>query len=287
MEVNLGTVTTVLKEARQRLVLAGCETPQLDAELLLAFTLGRERDWLYLYPQAGLAEAEVEAFFRLVARREEREPVAYLTGHKAFFGMEFLVNPFVLIPRPETELLVETAIELTKKHGYLSIVDVGTGSGCIAVSLAKYLPQTTIWAIDLSEQALQTAGQNAERRHVRERVTFLKGDLLSPLPGSVDLIASNPPYVRKAELAAPFTIPEVYRYEPRLALDGGEDGLQVVSRLLAQASPKLKPGGAVLVEIGAAQGQAVARLAQAHFPGGAVKVKSDLAGLDRLVVIQT
>jgi release factor glutamine methyltransferase len=201
--------------------------------------------------------------------------------------MEFLVNPAVLIPRPETELLVETAIELVKNFSYLSIVDVGTGSGCIAVSLAKYLPQTTIWAIDLSEQALQTAGQNAARQQVQDRVTFLKGDLLSPLPESVDLIASNPPYVRGAELAAPFTTPEVYHYEPRLALDGGEDGLQTIARLLAQAGPKLRPGGSVLVEIGAAQGQAVAQLAQRYFPEAAVTVKPDLAGLDRLLVIQT
>ena len=145
----------------------------------------------------------------------------------------------------------------------------------------------SIRAIDLSEQALQTARQNAERLQVRGRITFLTGDLLAPLSGSVDLIASNPPYVRGAELAAPFTTPEVYYYEPRLALDGGEAGLQTISRLLAQAGPKLRPGGSVLVEIGAAQGQAVAHLAQRYFPEATVTVKPDLAGLDRLLVIQT
>lgn len=289
MEVKLDscTVTTVLKEARQRLVLAGCDTPQLDAEALLAHTMGRERSWFYLYPQAELAGDQAEMFFSLIARREQREPVAYLTGEKEFFGLAFQVNPAVLVPRPETELLVETAIQLATAQAYLSIVDVGTGSGCIAVSLAAYLPQARLWAIDLSEQALQVAAQNAARRQLEARLTFLAGDLLSPLPNPVDLIVSNPPYVRGPELAAPFTTPEVHQYEPRLALDGGESGLEVIARLLAQAGQKLRPGGSLLVEIGAAQGQAVAGLASLHFPKAEIRVKKDLAGLDRLLVVQT
>jgi release factor glutamine methyltransferase len=215
--------------------------------------------------------------------------VAYLLGHKEFFGLEFQVNPHVLIPRPETELLVETAIEwsiinnqLSIVNGKFTIADVGTGSGCIAVALAKHLPKASLVAIDASPEALRLARLNAERHAVQ--ITFLSGDLLEPLAEPVDLMVSNPPYVSQAELAA--AMPEVSVYEPRLALDGGEDGLDVVRRLLSQAKEKLKPGGALLVEIGASQGQAMIKLAQTHFPGAVIQIKKDLAGLDRLLVVQ-
>ncbi|GAB4418437.1 MAG: peptide chain release factor N(5)-glutamine methyltransferase [Anaerolineae bacterium] len=294
----------ILEKAIHRLAAAGCDTPRLDAEVLLAHSLGRERTWLYLHFSDPLDENQANKIEALLRRREQREPVAYIVGHKEFFGLEFEVNPHVLIPCPETELLVETALEIydlrftiydfninspnsqfTIHNLQFTIADVGTGSGCIAASLAKHLPDASIFAVDTSPEALELARRNAESNKVASRITFLQGDLLEPLPEPADLIVSNPPYVSRSELAA--AMPEVSRYEPRLALDGGEDGLDVIRLLLPQAREKLKRGGALLVEIGSTQGPAVRQLAQFHFPGAAVEVKKDLAGLDRLLVVKT
>lgn len=276
-------IRDVLAGAVERLSAAGCDTPRLDAEVLLAQAVGQERTWLYLHVSDPLDEDQLNQFETLLRRREGRESVAYLLGHKEFFGLEFEVNPHVLIPRPETELLVETAIELAIINEKFTIVDVGTGSGCIAVALAKHLPAASVTAIDASPEALRLARLNAERHDAR--ITFLSGDLLEPVSEPVDLIVSNPPYVSRAELAA--AMPEVGIYEPRLALDGGEDGLDVVQRLLPQAGEKLKPGGTLLVEIGSTQGTAVRQLAQIHFPRAVIQIKKDLAGLDRLLVVET
>ncbi|MCB9078491.1 MAG: peptide chain release factor N(5)-glutamine methyltransferase [Anaerolineaceae bacterium] len=298
-ETQNRTIQSLLANARQQLVAAGCDSPRLDAELLLAHILGRDRTWLYRYPQVEVTEAERAAFLKLIDRRVQREPVAYLIGHKAFYGLDFVVTSDTLIPRPETELLVETAIAWaaasirtqaegsapSQKPKY-SLVDVGTGSGCIAVTLAKMTPEAQLTAIDLSDRALAVARLNAERHDVADRIEFLAGDLLAPLREPVDLIASNPPYIDPAELTLPFTAPEVNRYEPRLALDGGEAGLAVVRRLLAQAAHFLKPGGMLLVEIGATQGNVVKKWAQAEFPTALVEIKPDLAGWDRLLVVK-
>lgn len=277
----------VLAWAIQRLAAAGNDSPRLDAEVLLAHVLGQDRAWLYQYPQAHPEPAALNRLAELLNRRQQREPVAYLTGHKEFFGLEFEVNPSVLIPRPETELLVETALQLAQGRFCPSIVDVGTGSGCIAVALARHLPAARIWAVDISCQALAVARRNVRRHTAAGRVNLVQADLLQPVTGPFDVIASNPPYVSPDELGAGTMQPEVARYEPRLALDGGNEGLAVIDRLLAQARTKLKPGGQVLVEIGAAQGQAALRLARAYFPGAKVELKQDLAGLDRLLVINS
>ncbi|MCK6629392.1 MAG: peptide chain release factor N(5)-glutamine methyltransferase [Anaerolineae bacterium] len=286
----------ILEKAIHRLAAAGCDTPRLDAEVLLAHSLGRERTWLYLHFSDPLDENQANKIEALLRRREQREPVAYIVGHKEFFGLEFEVNPHVLIPRPETELLVETALEIydlrftiydfntTSDSSQFTIADIGTGSGCIAVSLAKHLPSVSIFALETSPAALSLARRNAEKHEVADSITFLSGDLLARLTEPVDLIVSNPPYVSRSELAA--AMPEVSRYEPHLALDGGEDGLDVIRLLLPQAREKLKPGGSLLVEIGSTQGPAVRQLAQFHFPGTAVEVRKDLAGLDRLLVVK-
>jgi release factor glutamine methyltransferase len=286
------SLSDILEKVIHRLTAAGCDTPRLDAEVLLAHSLGRDRTWLYLHFSDPLDEKQINKIEALLRRRERREPVAYIVGHKEFFGLDFEVTSAVLIPRPETELLVETAVQwsiincqLSIVNGKFTIIDVGTGSGCIVVVLAKHLPDAAIFAVDTSPETLLLARRNAERNEVSSRITFLQGDLLGPLPEPVDLIVSNPPYVSRAEVAA--AMPEVSRYEPRLALDGGEDGLEVIRRLLPQAREKLKPGGSLLIEIGASQGQAVRQLAQFHFPGAAVAVKKDLAGLDRLLVVKT
>ena len=298
-------VQALLASARQRLAEAGCATPALDAEILLAYTLGQERTWLYVHPQAMIEPEQLAAFNQLLQRRARREPVAYLVGSKEFFGLEFEVNRHVLIPRPETELLVETALDLVKDRwpmaggkpqatfaqskignpkSKIHIVDVGTGSGCIAIALAARLPGARLLAIDASAEALVLARRNARRHNVADRVTFLRGDLLRPLGRPVDLIVSNPPYVSRSELQA--VAPEVGHYEPRRALDGGEDGLALIRPLLSQAKAKLKPDGALLVEIGSTQGPAVTQLAWNCFPSAGVTVRQDLAGLDRLLVVR-
>jgi release factor glutamine methyltransferase len=284
----MGDVDTALETGTRRLEAAGCETPRLDAQVLLAHVLGRDRTWLYAHPQAPLSENELARFNALICRRERREPVAYLTGHKAFFGLDFEVTPDVLIPRPETELLVETAIQIFKERwivSNLTIADIGTGSGCIAITLAQNLPGAAVFGIDRSNKALKVARRNAIRHQVLDQITFLSGDLLAPLPAPVDLIVSNPPYISRPELASPDLASEVRQYEPALALDGGEDGLALIQRLLAQARPKLKTGGSLLIEIGSTQGHPVSELAKAYFPNAEIQIKKDLAGLDRLLVI--
>lgn len=308
---NLTTpVRQLLASATQRLTAAGCDTPRLDAEILLAHLLDRDRSWLYLQPDAALTLEQQSGYLDLIARREQRQPVAYLTGYKEFFGLDFLVTPQTLIPRPETELLIETALtfvhsyhltmsnkQLTNptlhpvdlaqgkpSHPPFIIVDVGTGSGCIAVTLAKLLPLVQLIATDLSGEALTVARQNAEDQAVADRIKFYQTDLLAPLTEPVKMIVSNPPYLRSTDLASPHTAPEVHRHEPRLALDGDEDGLKIIRRLLDQAQKLLAPGGCLLVEIGFDQGEAVKSLAQTLFPGAQIEIKKDLAGLDRLLV---
>ena len=278
-------VITLLVLAAQRLARAGCDSPILDAEILLAHALRQNRAWLYAHPTNIPAQSHLDKFCNLLARREQREPVAYLVGHKEFFALDFEVTPHVLIPRPDTELLVETAIAMNNEQikGGGRIVDVGTGSGCIAVTLAKHLPAVRLIAVDRSVAALSVARRNAVRHEVMDRISFVSGDLLQALTGPFEMIVSNPPYVSRAELAD--TSPEVNQYEPHLALNGGKDGLNIVRRLLAQGQAQLKPGGSLLVEIGAAQGNAVTHLAQTHFPQATISLKKDLAGRDRLLVV--
>jgi len=284
------TIANVLLNITQQFAEVGCDTPRLDAEVLLAHVLGKERTWLYQHPDQPLTTEQQNAFFNMTARRKKREPVAYIVGHKEFFGLDFLLNRHVLVPRPETELLVETAIQIARNNRAQSkiiIADVGTGSGCIAISLAKHLPQVNIFALDISEQALEVARQNADRHHVSHQITFLLGNLLEPLPEPVDIIVSNPPYVNSPVLTAPFTTPEVHQFEPQLALNGGQDGLEVIRELLTKTKELLKSKGSLLVEIGSDQGQKVKMLAKAQFAKADIQIIKDLAGLDRLLVIHT
>ncbi len=223
-------------------------------------------------------QAELE---RLAGQRAAGHPLPYIVGHTEFWGLEFEASPEVLIPRPETEVLVDLAVE--RQPG--TVVDVGTGSGCIAVAVAVGLPEVQVTGVDTSSAALAVARRNAERHRVGGRVLLVNGDTLSPRPGPVDLIVSNPPYVATGERSAlPFSVRE---YEPWSALDGGPDGLDIVRRLLAQAPAVLKPGGALLVEIGSGQGEAASALARASFPEASVRIQRDLAGLDRVLEVQT
>jgi release factor glutamine methyltransferase len=295
--VSSDRVIHVLNDATQILAAAGCETPHLDAEVLLAHILDRDRVWLYAYSEHTLSPAQLSVYQSLVSRRASREPVAYLIGHREFYGLDFVVTPDVLIPRPETELLVERAIQWARTSSYSGVIaDVGTGSGAIAVSLALHLPRAYVVATDTSPAVLSVACCNAARHGVANRVFLIQADLLrplrrftphkgvAPLVGSLSLIVANPPYLTQAEMAA--APPEVARWEPRPALDGGPDGLAVIHRLLAMASDRLAAGGALLVEIGAHQAVDVLGLASRYFPQAALEIARDYAGRDRLLIVQ-
>ncbi len=265
-------------------------TARLDAELLLAHTLNWSRTQLlaeYTYrPDAS----QRETFHAYVQRRLNLEPVAYIVGHRSFYGLDVLVDQRVLIPRPETEQLIERALEIAHRVWgnddqhvrNRSIADVGTGSGAIAVALAMRLPAVHIYALDISSDALAVAQSNLARYQLEQRVQLLQGDLLMPLPCPVDMIVSNPPYTILNTINA-----NVRQYEPHLALDGGIDGLAVYRRLFNQAPQRLKPGGVILVEIGATQATAVSALARRVFPQMQIEVYRDLAGHDRIVALQT
>ena len=259
--------------------------PGLDAEVLLRHVLQTDRTRPYRDSDKHISRQEQKDYRRLLERRAQGEPVAYLTGLREFMSLEFTVSPEVLIPRPETELLVETVLnDLRPFSGQPCIVDVGTGSGAIAVSLAYYLPEAKVWAVDISPAALKVAGQNACNHGVVDRLAFLEGDLLSTLPddlrGRLDWVAANLPYIPHGEI--PVLQPEVAKYEPRLALDGGPDGLEPYRRLIPQAWKYLKPGGKLIMEMGWDQGQALAGIL-ADRDWQAVEIVKDYAGLDRFV----
>jgi release factor glutamine methyltransferase len=278
-------LSKILRHATHTLAAAGCDSPQLDAEVLLAHALDQDRAWLYAHPDYTLSLTQSRAYQSLLDRRARREPVAYLTGHKEFYALDFYVTPHVLIPRPETELLVDRAIQYIETLSTsATIADVGTGSGAIAVTLALHLPQAQIIATDTSPAALVVARRNAARHGVASRVFPIQADLLAPLSQRLDLIVANPPYLNRDELCT--ASPEVAYWEPRAALDGGPDGLAIIRRLLAMASHRLASGAALLVEIGASQGYGVLELACRHFPGASVEIVQDYANRDRLLFVQ-
>lgn len=261
------------------------ESPRLDAELLLAHVLQVNRAALLTWPERRLSPKQLTSYRDLVARRAAREPLAYITGHREFFGLDLAVDSRVLIPRPETELLVERAIEIGRRiQQQPRIADVGAGSGAIAVSLAVHLSGAVVYALDSSVGALAVVAENARHHGVADRVRCLQGDLLAPLPEPVDLVAANLPYVTAEEWEV--LPPEIRAHEPRAALDGGSDGLDHIRRLLDTACQYLRPDGTILIEIGASQGAAVTALARGARQGAEVVLCQDLAGLDRLVVIR-
>jgi release factor glutamine methyltransferase len=268
------------------------ESAALDAQLLLAHVTGLARTTILAYPERPLAPEDAERYAALVTRRVAREPVAYLTGHREFMGLDFLTDVRALIPRPETELLVEAALAEVRARLAAPtspapvVADIGTGSGAIAVALARLEPRlATVYATDVSADALSLARENAQRMGVAERIRFLEGDLLLPLPEPVDVVLANLPYVAPRD--APSLPDDVRRYEPSLALYGDDDGLGHLRGLFAQLPGRLAPGAAILLEFGYDQRAAVVALAQTSFPAAGIHIVADYAGWDRLAVIRT
>lgn len=279
------TVDEALAWARARL--AGTDEVEWAAKTLLAHVRDCTLSELFLHRDRRLSPAQAAAYRALVARRAAHEPLAYLVGRRAFLDLELLVDRRVLIPRPETELLVERAAARARAWPAPRIADVGAGSGAIAIGLAAALPEAQVYALDRSPDALAVARENADRCGVAERITFLQGDLLAPLPAPVELIVANLPYVTEDEYAA--LAPGIRNYEPRAALVAGPDGLDAIRRLLETARPRLAPGAArtaILLEIGASQGAAVADLAARAFPEARVELIADYGGRDRVVEIE-
>jgi release factor glutamine methyltransferase len=279
-------VGRALVAATQRLEEAGSDTASLDAQVILAYILGKERGWLFAHYDQALTQEEAETYTDMVARRAAAEPVAYLVGHREFYGLEMMVDKRVLIPRPETELLVDAVLDHieSRANQHVRMADVGTGSGAVAVAVAANCPDMQIYAVDLSPAALEVAGENVRRHDSRGQVTLLHGDLLSPLPEPVDIIAANLPYITSDEFLN--LMADVRDYEPRLALEAGPEGLDLIARLLDQAPGHLYPGGVIFLEIGADQGEAVLRLVKRLLPqANHISLRQDYHGYDRLVVI--
>ena len=295
-----------LKEGMARLRAAQVASHTLAAELLLLHTLGRDRAWLYAHPEEPIEPETAEKYFALVARRAVGEPTQYLTGKQEFWGLEFEVTPAVLIPRPETEHVVEVALERLGPRGIkirldtgepsapLRVADVGTGSGCLAVALAHELPHATLFATDISAAALEIARRNAARHGAADRIQFVECDLLEallvspliprPSPLLFDVIVSNPPYVARNEAA---TLPrEVREHEPETALFGGPTGLEIYARLIEQAGALLRPGGILVVELGYNAADHVRAIVQAQRAWVNTSITNDLAGIPRVLATE-
>ena len=276
----------------RRLLGAGIDSARLDAELLLGCALGMSREELMIAATRKVSVAESDRYEDLLRRRLNREPLAYITGQQEFWSLGFLVSGDVLVPRPETETLVERALKhlaAINNHEAPRILELGTGSGAIAVALASELPQAEIVATEIAPAALEIARRNASRNGVSNAIRFLQGDLFTALDQELekdfDLILSNPPYIPRGEIA--HLGAEVSRWEPRAALDGGVDGLDFYRRIIEEAPGYLRQGGAVAVEIGAAIGSLVLALFRNNPAYGDTRVYQDYSGRDRVVIART
>lgn len=280
------TIRTALDHARAAWAGAAHSEP-LDAYILLGHVLGVARAHMIAHPAQALTPAQAAQFRDLVARRAAGTPIAYLIGTHPFYDLpaDLIVTPDVLIPRPETEHLIEAARDWARGRDVACIADIGTGSGAIAVTLARHVPGARVWAVDVSPDALAVARRNAARYAVQERITFAQGDLLAPLVAAgvtCDLIAANLPYIPSAEVDTLV----VTAHEPRRALDGGADGLDLIRRLLDGVPRVLAAGGLLLLEFRAGHGARVAALVAAALPGARVDVRHDLAGHDRIIRVE-
>ena len=278
-------LSTLVRKTARRLEAAGVDDARIEADLIWMTALGTDRAALYAaFSEAPAPEAARRAE-ALCERRLNREPVAYLMGEREFYGLRIAVGPGVLIPRPETEAVVEETLRLVEGVSAPALADVGCGSGAIAVALAVARPDAVAHALDVAPRALELTARNAAANGVSERIRVAESDLLAALPGRVNAVAANLPYVASAEI--PLLEPEVSRFEPREALDGGEDGLDLVRRLLAEAGEHLLPGGALILEIDPRQSAAAQSAARGCFPAARVRVERDIAGRERVLVVET
>ena len=260
------TVLEVIRRSGEFLAKRGVDSPRLQAELLLAHALGLPRMKLYLGFDRELTAPELDALRGFVKRRGDREPLQHILGSTSFCGLEVIVTPDVLVPRPETEFLAARAVKFLQSRGSAgaTVLDLGTGTGCLAIAIAAQVPAAELHAADISEAALEIARRNAERHQVAGRIRFHCGDGFGPLPAGLrfDLIVSNPPYIASEEIAT--LQPEVRDHDPRLALDGGADGLDFYRRLASEAGARLNGGGRLMVELGDGQEKAARGLFEAN-----------------------
>ena len=274
------TLKQALSRARGILAAGNIEDARLESELLIRHTLKISQVQLYLDLDRKLSPNQEQTFRQLIKRRLGGEPTAYITKHREFYGLDFYVSPDVLIPRPESELLVEMALDLIQNRPVPTIAEIGTGCGAVAISLALKLPRAKIYATDISALALKVALFNCQRHGVADRICLLHGDMLDPLPEPVDLVVANLPYVDKLEM------PESANFEPLLALDGGSDGLEKIYQLCQQVTDMLRPDGYLLLEIGQGQGKGVTTYLHSLFSSAKIKIAPDLSGIERVVSLR-
>jgi len=272
--VNLRQALAAARES-----LTNIDEASLEGEIILRNVLGVSRAHLYSHLEDTLNHVQEKALKQALERRLRGEPSSYITGHHEFYGLDFIINHNVLIPRPETELLVEKIIEAVKKYKINTIADIGTGSGAIAVSLAVNLPGAKVYATDISSKALEVAEQNCKKHNVDDRIVLLHGNLLEPLIKNVDIVTANLPYVRKSDLQAQKEL----SYEPREALDGGRDGLDVIRNFCKQAGEKRNLFKSLFLEIGMGQSKQVIAVLSEIYPEGSIEVYRDMAGIERIV----
>lgn len=274
-------IAEALNNASTALVDAALKEPQRDARLLLRSALQRPKEFLFAHPEYELTDAEQAAFNHALARRKNHEPVQYITGRTEFYGLEFIVSPAVLIPRPETEILVENAVEFLRDTRRARFCEVGVGSGCISVSMLTQLPRASAIAVDLSPEALEVARQNAEKHNVIDRLDLRLSDVFdSVAEDGFDAVVSNPPYVSIVEIAT--LDREVRNFEPEMALTDNSDGLEVIRKILAHSSHKLRPGGVLFMEVGYEQSTRILPLLSPE-KWADVRFFSDLQSIPRIL----
>ena len=275
----------ILNSAGETLMRTGSPDAQLEAEVLIRHVLRIDRATFFRDLEQPVTDCDRERLDDLVNRRLNREPLNYITGLREFYGLDFEVSDSVLIPRQETELLVDTVISLARSRPKceMKICDIGTGSGAIAVSVAVNLPSAEVMAIDISQRALDIADANRRMHGVYNRVSLRRGNLLEPVDWKPEIIVSNPPYIRRSDLS--LLQPEI-QYEPSVALDGGPDGLEVIRGLLRQSSDKVSSTGAILFEIDSSQKESARMLSREYFPNSEISVLDDLSGNSRAILIE-
>ncbi|HEX3144395.1 MAG TPA: peptide chain release factor N(5)-glutamine methyltransferase [Pyrinomonadaceae bacterium] len=278
------SIATALNEGAETLRASGVNEPRLEAALLLGHILKCSRSFIIAHDDQSLSSDQSQTFAAFVARRAAGEPLQYITGHQEFYKLDFLVTPDVLIPRPETEMIVEAVLEFFPSHAHFTFADVGTGSGCIAISILHERRHAQAKAIDESESALQVAAQNAARHHVIDRMRLVRANLFSASPQDerFDLIVSNPPYVPDGELSG---LQREVQCEPRPALAGGADGLDVIRRLLAEAPGHLSTGGHLIFEFGINQDKTIAGLVP-ETVWELIEIRQDLQQIPRMIILR-